>query len=105
MGFGPGANVSFEMDASYLLLSRAHESWTYSVRIENFHLGELDRSIGELNSQNGNGITFAAINNLGSWRFGVEAKYFDINRPGNLEFGGDPEQGGYQVNLIARTYF
>ena len=105
MGFGPGANVSFDMDASYLLLSRAQTSWTYSVRLESFHLGELDRSIGELNSPNGNGVTFAALNNVGQWRFGLEAKYFDIKRAGNLEFAGDPNQGGYQLNLIARTYF
>lgn len=105
MGFGPGANVSFDLDASYLLLSRAYQSWTYSVRLENFHLGERDRSVGELNSQNGNGITFAVINNLGDWRFGVEAQYFDINRPGNLEFAGDPDQGGSSLTLVARRYF
>lgn len=105
MGFGPGANVSFDMDASYVLLSRAQQSWTFSARVESFHLGERDRSAGELNSQNGTGLTLAAINNVGSWRLGIEAQYFDITRQGNLEFAGDPEQGGYQLNFLARKYF
>jgi hypothetical protein len=105
MGFPPGANVAFDFNAAYLLASHALDAWTLSARVESFHINELDRSAGEQNTQNGNGITFAALRNMGDWRVGVEAQYFDITRPGNSTFLATPNQGGTLVRILARRYF
>jgi hypothetical protein len=105
MGFPPGPNVAFAFDASYLALSRSVGLWTISTRAEAFHINELDRSAGERNTQNGIGGTFAVLRNAGDWRLGFEAQYFDITRPGNTEFGGDIQQGGTQIRVLARRYF
>lgn len=105
MGFPPGANVDFGFDAAYLLLSRRFAQWTISGRVEAFHISERDRSIAELNTQNGQALTLAVLREHGDWRFGVEATYADINRPGNLEFSNTTEQGGTQLLLSARRYF
>jgi hypothetical protein len=105
MGFPPGGNVSFDFDASYLMLSQAITNWTLSARAESFHINELDQSAGERNTQNGAGVTLAALRNSGDWRLGFEAKYLDIVRPGNREFGGAPQQGGGSVQMVLRRYF
>ena len=105
MGFGPGPNVSFDFDAAYLAASRNIDLWTITGRAEAFHINELDRSVAERNTQNGVGATFALLRNAAEWRLGFEAQYFDISRPGNIEFGAPIQQGGAQVRLLARRYF
>ncbi len=105
MGFGPGPNVSFDFDAAYLATSRNFGLWTITGRAEAFHINELDRSMAERNTQNGVGATFALIRNAAEWRLGLEAQYFDISRPGNIEFGAPTQQGGAQLRLLARRYF
>lgn len=105
MGFPPGPNVSFDFDAAYLAASRSVGLWTITGRAEAFHIKELDRSVAERNTQNGTGATLALLRNDGEWRFGIEAQYFDIRRPGNLEFSAPAQQGGAQVRVLARRYF
>ena len=105
MGFGPGPFVSFDFDAAYLAISRNVGLWSITGRAETFHINELDRSAAERNTQNGVGATIAVLRNSGDWRLGVEAQYFDIVRPGNIEFATTPEQGGYQLRVLARRYF
>jgi len=105
MGFGPGPNVSFDFDAAYLAVSRSVGLLTITGRAEAFHINELDRSAGERNTQNGAGATIAVLRNSGEWRLGFEAQYFDISRPGNVEFDGPIQQGGTQVRVLARRYF
>jgi len=79
--------------------------WTLSGRIEAFHINELDYSAAERNTQNGTGATLAVLRNAGEWRLGFEAQYFDIRRPGNIEFAAPTQQGGTQIRVLARRYF
>ncbi len=105
MGFPPGPNVDFDFNAAYLLLSFQEGAWTYSARIDTFHISEIDRSFGELNRQNGNALTLAVLREWRDWRFGAELLYGDITRPGNVEFLGEIDQGGVQAMVLARRYF
>ncbi len=105
MGFPPGPNVDLDIDAAYVLLSFQDGAWTYSGRIDAFHIAEIDRSIGELNTQNGTALTLAVLREWQDWRFGAELLYGDIARPGNNEFAGEIDQGGTQATLLARRYF
>jgi hypothetical protein len=101
----PAPNVQFAFNASYLTLSHSRGLWTQSLRIENFHINERDRSPGERDTQNGNAITFCVLRNAQDWRLGAELQFSDITRPGNAEFGGKVQQGGAQLQLLARRYF
>lgn len=105
MGFPPGPNVDIDFDAAYLLLSFQDGLWTYSGRLDAFHVGERDGSFGELNIQNGNSRTIAVLREWHDWRFGAELLIGDVRRPGNAEFGVAADQGGAQWMLIARRYF
>jgi hypothetical protein len=105
MGFPPGPNVDIDFDAAYLLLSFQDSPWTWSGRIEAFHISEKDRSFGELNTQNGHALTFAVLREWSDWRIGAELLVSDITRPGNAEFAGNTDQGGVQAMLLARRYF
>ncbi len=105
MGLPPGANVEFDFNASYLTISHERGLWTHALRLEHFHINERDRSIGELNIQNGNVVALSVLRNQGDWRFGAEVLHGDIQRPGNQEFAGDPNQGGTQLQLLVRRYF
>lgn len=105
MGFGPGPNVAFDFDAAYLAASHSVGLWTLSGRIEAFHINELDYSAAERNTQNGTGTTLAVLRNAAEWRLGFEAQYFDIRRPGNIEFAAPTQQGGTQIRVLARRYF
>lgn len=93
-----------------LWVSRIHSirqdgPWTWSGRIEAFHIGERDRSLGELNTQDGEAVTLAVLREWSDWRIGAELLIGDITRPGNVEFGGNIDQGGVQAMLLARRYF
>lgn len=105
MGFPPGPNVNIGFDAAYLLLSFQDGPWTWSGRIEAFHIGEKDRSSGELNTQDGRALTLAVLREWSNWRIGAELLLSDITRPGNVEFAGNTDQGGVQAMLLARRYF
>jgi hypothetical protein len=72
------------------VLSFQDGSWTWSGRIEAFHIGENDGSAGELNTQNGYALTLAALRDRSNWRIGAELLISDITRPGNIEIR--PEQ-------------
>jgi hypothetical protein len=105
MGFPPGPNVRFNFDAAYLLLSRSFEDWTLSARLDLFHISERDRSVGELNTQDGKAMTLALLRNVGDWRFGIEAMHAEIDRPGNALVALPITQGGSQLQVVVRRYF
>lgn len=105
MGFAPGPNVDLRFDAAYLLVSWQHGPWTYSGRLDGFHIAERDRSFGELNTQNGSVLTLAVLRDWGDWRIGAEWLTGDITRPGNAEFDAPVDQGGTQFQILVRRYF
>jgi hypothetical protein len=104
MGFAPGPNVQAAYRAHYLMLSRSWDSYTASVRLDDFRVRELDFTA-EANSQAGKALTLALLRQLGNVRFGIEYQFADINRPANAEISRDTRQGGSQLQLLARWYF
>ncbi len=108
MGFPPGANVQFDYQAHYVLLSRSFERHVISTRLDHFEINERDFSIAENNRQRGDAITLAWLYNADVWRFGLEYQWANVRRPGNATDFATARAidiGGNRVQFSARRYF
>ncbi len=105
MGLNGGPHANIDMTTAYALASCGAGLWRYSLRAETFQVDDIDRSIAEINDEDGRAFTLAALRQIDQWRVGLEYLYIDGERPAAAVEGQPLQAGGHQLKLEARYVF